>query len=88
MILMYFLHGCRSDLKNLRIDIAFTLPRIEVSGFYEVSGQVLLFPVRSRGDFWAAFSKLFIVDSIYIPIHRKKNFYELLFYETFLRVFS
>lgn len=45
-------------MKKLRIDMGLVLPRIEVTGRYEVTGQVLLFPVRSQGDFWASFSKL------------------------------
>jgi hypothetical protein len=34
-----------------------TLPRIEATGKYEVTGNVLLFPVRSKGEFWAVFCK-------------------------------
>ena len=32
-----------------------SLPRIEATGKYEVTGNVLLFPVRSKGEFWAVF---------------------------------
>jgi hypothetical protein len=31
------------------------LPRIEATGKYEVTGNILLFPVRSKGEFWAVF---------------------------------
>lgn len=55
LILIYLLY--RSDLNKLRIDMGMILPRIEITGKYEVSGQVLLFPVRSQGNFWAAFGK-------------------------------
>jgi hypothetical protein len=34
-----------------------SLPRIEATGRYEVTGNVLLFPVRSKGEFWAMFCK-------------------------------
>lgn len=46
----------RADIPKLRIDMGLTLPKVEITGKYEVNGNVLLFPVRSRGDFWAAFS--------------------------------
>jgi hypothetical protein len=47
----------RSDINRLRMDLGLSIPRIEATGTYEVVGQVLLFPVRSRGEFWALFSK-------------------------------
>ncbi|XP_026323616.1 protein takeout-like [Hyposmocoma kahamanoa] len=61
----YTVNKVRSDLQKLRMDIAFSLPRIELSGLYEVSGQVLLFPVRSRGDFWAVFGDVVAIAKIY-----------------------
>lgn len=39
------------------IDLGFVLPKVEIRGKYEVTGNVLLFPVRSKGDFWAVFRK-------------------------------
>jgi hypothetical protein len=48
---------CRSDVAKYRIDIGLSLPRIEATGKYEVTGNVLLFPVRSKGEFWAVFCK-------------------------------
>ncbi|XP_068629035.1 protein takeout-like [Battus philenor] len=61
----YTVTKIRSDLKKMRIDMGLALPRIEVSGHYEVSGQVLLFPVRSQGDFWAAFMDVAAIAKIY-----------------------
>ncbi|CAK1600172.1 unnamed protein product [Parnassius mnemosyne] len=61
----YTVTKIRSDLKKMRIDMGLALPRIEVTGRYEVSGQVLLFPVRSQGDFWAAFTDVAAIAKIY-----------------------
>ncbi|XP_013148579.1 PREDICTED: uncharacterized protein LOC106111134 [Papilio polytes] len=61
----YTVTKIRSDLKKMRIDMGLALPRIEVSGHYEVSGQVLLFPVRSQGNFWAAFIDVAAIVKIY-----------------------
>ncbi|KAL0849878.1 hypothetical protein ABMA28_011810 [Loxostege sticticalis] len=61
----YTITKVRSDLKKLRIDMGLVLPRIEITGRYEVSGQVLLFPVRSQGDFWAAFSDVAAIAKIF-----------------------
>ncbi|XP_046975602.1 uncharacterized protein LOC124541707 [Vanessa cardui] len=61
----YTVTKIRSDLKKLRIDMGLVLPRIEVTGHYEVSGQVLLFPVRSQGDFWASFNDVVAIVKIF-----------------------
>ncbi|KAJ2943930.1 hypothetical protein O0L34_g8251 [Tuta absoluta] len=61
----YTITKIRSDLRKLRIDMGLVLPRIEITGNYEVSGQVLLFPVRSRGNFWAAFTDVAAIAKIY-----------------------
>ncbi|XP_028174785.1 protein takeout-like [Ostrinia nubilalis] len=61
----YTITKVRSDLKKLRIDMGLVLPRIEITGRYEVSGQVLLFPVRSQGDFWAAFMDVAAIAKIF-----------------------
>lgn len=50
----YFWFG---DVQKLRIDLRINIPRVEARGKYDVSGQVLLLPVRSNGDCWAEFSK-------------------------------
>lgn len=44
--------------QRLRIDLSLIIPRVEVRGKYDISGQVLVLPVRSNGEFWAEFSKL------------------------------
>ncbi|NP_001153496.1 uncharacterized protein LOC100301488 precursor [Nasonia vitripennis] len=51
----YSVNKVRSDLKNLRLDLHLTIPKIELQGRYEVAGNVLLFPIQSQGDFWAFF---------------------------------
>ncbi|XP_047521226.1 uncharacterized protein LOC125060387 [Pieris napi] len=61
----YTVTKIRSDLKKLRIDLGLVLPRIEVTGRYEVTGQVLLFPVRSQGDFWASFTDVAAIVKIF-----------------------
>nr|CAD7418626.1 unnamed protein product [Timema cristinae] len=45
----------RTDLDDYRIDMGLEIPRIEALGKYDVSGNILLFPVRSRGEFTAIF---------------------------------
>lgn len=44
-------------MDNYNIELSVKFPRIEIRGKYDVSGNVLLFPVRSKGDFWAIFRK-------------------------------
>ncbi|XP_077288836.1 protein takeout-like [Arctopsyche grandis] len=61
----YTITKIRADIPKLRIDMGLTLPRVEITGKYEVNGNVLLFPVRSRGDFWAAFSDVSAIGRIY-----------------------
>ncbi|KAI4499871.1 hypothetical protein M0802_005127 [Mischocyttarus mexicanus] len=45
----------RTDLNTLRIDLHLTLPKVELQGHYEIAGNVLLFPIKSHGDFWSLF---------------------------------
>ncbi|XP_041974370.1 uncharacterized protein LOC121729807 isoform X2 [Aricia agestis] len=61
----YTVTKIRSDLKKLRIDMGLVLPRIEATGQYSVTGQVLLFPVRSQGDFWASFTDVVAIVKIF-----------------------
>ncbi|CAG9107134.1 hypothetical protein JYU34_011194 [Plutella xylostella] len=61
----YTITKIRSDLKKLRIDMGLVLPRIEITGHYEISGQVLLFPVRSQGEFWAAFTDVAAIAKVF-----------------------
>lgn len=56
-MLIFFLKYFRADVVNYNIELGFHLPRVEIKGKYEVNGNVLLFPVRSKGDFWAIFRK-------------------------------
>ncbi|CAG9576126.1 unnamed protein product [Danaus chrysippus] len=69
----YTVTKIRSDLKKLRIDMGLVLPRIEVTGHYEVMGQVLLFPVRSQGDFWASFNDVVAIVKIFGKEIEKEN---------------
>lgn len=52
-----YLYDFRADLKNYILDLGFTIPLVEIRGKYEIGGSVLLFPIRSKGDFWAVFGK-------------------------------
>ncbi|KAL1140368.1 hypothetical protein AAG570_000300 [Ranatra chinensis] len=61
----YTIIDVQGDVPNFKIDLYLWIPRIEVTGNYEVSGNVLLFPVRSRGDFWAMFSNVTGVGRIH-----------------------
>ncbi|VEN52395.1 unnamed protein product [Callosobruchus maculatus] len=51
----YSIGNIKTDLDKYIIELGVVLPRIEVKGKYDVNGNVLLFPVRSKGDFWAIF---------------------------------
>ncbi|CAH1369259.1 hypothetical protein MTP99_010726 [Tenebrio molitor] len=51
----YTINKIKADVINYNIELGFKLPRVEIKGKYEVNGNVLLFPVRSKGDFWAIF---------------------------------
>ncbi|XP_012275315.1 protein takeout [Orussus abietinus] len=54
----YSITKIRVDLKSLRMDLHLTIPKIELQGRYEVTGNVLLFPIQSRGEFWAFFGEV------------------------------
>ncbi|KAG5883596.1 hypothetical protein JTB14_004790 [Gonioctena quinquepunctata] len=51
----YSVQSIKADLDNYAIELRINLPRLECKGKYDVGGNVLLFPVRSKGDFWAVF---------------------------------
>ncbi|CAH1118075.1 unnamed protein product [Phaedon cochleariae] len=51
----YSVGSIKTDLDNYIIELGVILPRLEVKGKYDVNGNVLLFPVKTRGDFWAVF---------------------------------
>lgn len=60
----YTITWIKSDVAKYRIDMGLSLPRIEATGKYEVMGNVLLFPVRSKGEFWAVFYDISAVTKI------------------------
>lgn len=60
----YTITWIKSDVPKYRIDMGLSLPRIEATGKYEVTGNVLLFPVRSKGEFWAVFYDIDAVSKI------------------------
>jgi len=45
-------------MNKYRIDLGLFIPHIEATGNYDVNGNVLLLPVRSRGEFWASFGQI------------------------------
>ncbi|KAF7266253.1 hypothetical protein GWI33_020290 [Rhynchophorus ferrugineus] len=51
----YTIERINADVDNYIIEIGFKFPRMDLRGKYDVNGNVLLFPVRSKGDFWAIF---------------------------------
>lgn len=61
----YTVLSVRSDLDKYRIDMGLGIPRIETTGSYDVNGNVLLLPVRSRGEFWASFTNITGIGKIY-----------------------
>nr|XP_018916383.1 PREDICTED: circadian clock-controlled protein-like [Bemisia tabaci] len=69
----YTVLSVKSDLTKWRIDFGLFIPYIEVTGNYDVNGNVLLFPVRSRGEFWAAFSNVTALAKLYGQEVYKEN---------------
>ncbi|BES97648.1 Haemolymph juvenile hormone Hypothetical protein protein (JHBP) [Nesidiocoris tenuis] len=61
----YTILDVKGNVTTYKIELALSIPRIETTGSYEVNGNVLLFPVRSRGDFWAFFSNITGSGKIY-----------------------
>ncbi|KAJ8910907.1 hypothetical protein NQ315_003961, partial [Exocentrus adspersus] len=53
----YTVQTIRADVTNYVIQLGVTFPKIEIKGKYDVSGNVLLFNLRTKGDFWAVFRK-------------------------------
>ncbi|XP_066159116.1 protein takeout-like [Euwallacea fornicatus] len=51
----YTVEKIEANVDNYVIEIGFKFPRMDIRGKYDVNGNVLLFPVRSKGDFWAIF---------------------------------
>lgn len=54
-----------ADINKYTIELGFKIPRVEIRGKYEVAGNVLLFPVRSKGDFWAVFLEADVISKIF-----------------------
>ncbi|XP_044744017.1 circadian clock-controlled protein daywake-like [Chrysoperla carnea] len=69
----YTIQSLNADIDTWRINIILSLPRIEVKGKYEVIGQILLFPVRSKGDFWAAFGDVSAKVELFGKIVKNKE---------------
>lgn len=70
----YSIGSIKADIRNLNIELGMKLPKIEIRGKYEVVGNVLLFPVRSRGDFWAVFLDVDAAAKIYgKEVHNKQR---------------
>lgn len=61
----YSVSSVRADVNNYNIEMKLKIPRIEIKGKYDVNGNVLLFPVRSKGDFWAVFLEVDAVARIF-----------------------
>ncbi|XP_044752566.1 circadian clock-controlled protein daywake-like [Coccinella septempunctata] len=61
----YSIQSVNADVDRYTIELGVKLPRIEIRGKYDVNGNVLLFPVRSKGDFWAIFLDIDAAAKIY-----------------------
>lgn len=46
-----------ANIKNYRLDLQLALPKVELRGQYNVTGQVLVLPIQSYGQFWARIGK-------------------------------
>ncbi|KAK9686892.1 hemolymph juvenile hormone binding protein (JHBP) [Popillia japonica] len=58
----------KADVKRYTIELTMKLPKVDIRGKYDVGGNVLLFPVRSKGDFWA----IFVNADVYAKIYGKE----------------
>lgn len=61
----YSVEKIDANVKDYVIEIGFKFPRMDIRGKYDVNGNVLLFPVRSKGDFWAIFLDIDAAVKIY-----------------------
>lgn len=57
-------------MNKYRIDLGLFIPHIEATGSYDVNGNVLLLPVRSRGEFWTSFGQII---KLYFMYNTRKN---------------
>ncbi|KAK4879289.1 hypothetical protein RN001_007435 [Aquatica leii] len=70
----YTIEEIKADLDNYILDLSFTIPHVEIKGKYEIGGSVLLFPIRSKGDFFAVFDNVDATAKIYgREIKNKEN---------------
>ncbi|KAL1491151.1 hypothetical protein ABEB36_011791 [Hypothenemus hampei] len=61
----YTVERIEANVDNYVIEVGFKFPRMDIRGKYDVNGNVLLFPVRSKGDFWAIFLDIDAATKIY-----------------------
>ncbi|XP_046392877.1 protein takeout-like [Ischnura elegans] len=61
----YSVVAVKSDLATYRLDLGMKIPVITATGRYEVTGNVLLLPVRSKGDFLSQFTDVTALAKIY-----------------------
>ncbi|CAG9864316.1 unnamed protein product [Phyllotreta striolata] len=61
----YTVTGINADLSKYVIELKLHLPKVEATGKYDVDGNVLLFPIKSKGDFWAVFNDVNGAGRIY-----------------------
>jgi hypothetical protein len=41
-----------SDIKNKQVKIDLTIPELRIAGLYDITGTVLLLPIKGDGTFW------------------------------------
>ena len=71
----YTVTNVRADQANLKFDLRMVLPKLEVEGQYDVVGNVFLLPIRSKGNIWALFGKIyFITLELVIPSRKCTGF--------------
>ncbi|KAK9888502.1 hypothetical protein WA026_000752 [Henosepilachna vigintioctopunctata] len=61
----YTIKSVKTDVNRYTLELAIGLPKIDIKGKYDVNGNVLLFPVRSKGEFWAIFLDVEAVAKLY-----------------------
>ncbi|XP_072380485.1 protein takeout-like [Diabrotica undecimpunctata] len=61
----YTVSEIKTNLDKYIIELGIILPKVEVRGEYDVDGNVLLFPIKSRGDFVALFTNVEGVGKIF-----------------------
>lgn len=55
--------------KHYTVEVFF--PKMEVDGIYDVSGQILLLPIRGHGPFHGTFSKIILLNIIFFSTNKK-----------------